>query len=122
MMQTPDPKGMERFIGRDLFSSEGEKVGAVEEFIYNRLSGVAEWIVVSAGFLNSKQVLVPVAGSEFQDDGVHVPYTSELIKDEPEVESGENLSSEGESILSSYFGLGAGEVPDIVMSEEPREA
>ena len=125
MMETPEPKGLERFVGRDLFASDGVKLGNVKAFYYHRLSGVAEWISVGGGFLNSKQVIVPVAGSEFEDDGVYVPYRSDLIKDEPEVELDDGLSSEGESLLSSYFGLGAADVPDAVMddlSDEPQKS
>ena len=109
MLQQPEPQGIDRYVGRPLFSSDGEKIGSVEVFYNNRLTDVAEWIGVSAGFLGNRLVVVPVAGSDYQDDGVHVPYTKQVIGDAPPVEVTDGLTAEGETLLDTYFGLGANE-------------
>jgi hypothetical protein len=99
----------DRYLGRKLISVEGEAIGSIESLFYNRIDEVPEWFVVSSGFLGRQHYVVPIAGSEVGEDGVHVPYTSEVISEEPAVKADDELTSEGESILGAYFGLGAHE-------------
>jgi hypothetical protein len=106
MLEEPGLKGMDKYLGKNVISSDGEKLGSVDEFHYNKLTGVAEWMVVGAGLLGLKRYIVPVAGAEFQDDGIHVPYTKEVLQQAPEIEIDEGLPPEADSILSAYYGLG----------------
>jgi hypothetical protein len=107
MMQEPQIQGVQRYVGKTLMSSDGEKIGTIDEFINNRLTDVPTWIGVEAGFLGARRYIVPLAGSSFEDDAVLVPYTMAVISKEPEIGDGDDLTPEAESILSSYFGLGA---------------
>lgn len=109
MLQQPEAQGVQRYIGKTLVSSDGEKVGTIDEFINNRLTDVPNWIAVEAGFLGGRRLVVPVASSSFEEDEVHVPYTKEVISEEPEIEDGSELTPEAESLLNAYFGLGANE-------------
>ena len=107
MRQEPARQGIEKYIGKDLMSDDGEKVGTIDEFLKHRVTDVPEWIVVETGFLAGRKLVVPLAGSSFAEGHVEVPYPVNVIKEQPEVEAGETLPPEAESMLSAYFGLGA---------------
>src|SRR5207244_12197485 len=107
MLQEPRPHGIEKYLGKDLVSGDGEKLGVIDRFVNNRLSDVPEWMVVETGLLGSRDLIVPVAGSSFDEGGVRVPYPKEVIIEEPDLEADEDITSEAESILNAYFGLGA---------------
>jgi hypothetical protein len=107
MMPERRPQGIEKYLGKPLISGEGEKIGTIDRFIEQRLTGVPEWMVVEAGILGTKDFVVPVADSSLEEDGVHVPYPKEVIVEEPEIEVDAGITPEAETILNSYFGLGA---------------
>jgi hypothetical protein len=108
MLQEPQ-RWTDRYLGKTLIAGDGEAVGSIESLFYNRVSEIPEWFVVSTGFLGRQRFVVPIAGSEFENDSVRVPYPSELIRDEPDTEAEDELTAEGESILGAYFGLGVHE-------------
>jgi len=101
------PHGIERYLGKDLVSANGEKLGKIDRFIENRLTGVPQWMVVETGLFGNRDLVIPLADSSFEEDDVRVPFTKEVIIGEPELEVDDGLTSEAETILDSYFGLGA---------------
>ena len=107
MLTERRPHGIEKYLGRDLVSGDGEKLGKIDRFIENRLTGVPQWMVVEAGILGSRDLIVPLADSSFEEDDVRVPYSKEVIIGEPEIDVDDGLTSEAETILDGYFGLGA---------------
>jgi len=107
MLEERRPQGIEKYIGNDLRSADSEKIGTIAEFRNNRLTEVPEWIVVSAGLLGGRTFIVPLAGADFDENAIVVPYTKQVIMDEPEIEDARDLNLEAESILGNYFGLGA---------------
>jgi hypothetical protein len=107
VLQQPLPQGVEKYVGKSVLSTEGEKLGAVNRFIPNRVTEVPEWIVVESGLFATRRFIVPLAGSSFEDDKVHIAYPAKTVNDQPEVESDEQLTPEAEAVLESYYGLGA---------------
>jgi uncharacterized protein (TIGR02271 family) len=90
--------------GTAVFSSEGEKIGSVEEVFVDEETGQPEWIGLGAGFLGSKRALVPVAGADFREDGIYVPYSKQQVKNTPNIDSDE-ISQETEAELYAQYGL-----------------
>jgi hypothetical protein len=107
VLQQPPPQGVGKYVGKTVVSTDGEKLGSVERFLPHRVTEVPEWIVVGAGLFTTRRLIVPLAGSSFEDDRVRVAYPAIAITGEPEVEASEELTPEAEAILESYFGLGA---------------
>lgn len=110
-MREPEVRGLDKYVGKGLVSSDGEKLGTIASFVPNRVTEIPEWMVVEAGLFGSKQLIVPVAGSEFEEDGVRLAYPKQVVVEEPEVEDANELSAEAESMLEAYFGLGAETLP-----------
>ena len=94
--------------GLPVRSSDGDKIGSVEEVFYDEQTQQPEWIGIGTGFFGNKRVLVPMQGASFDDSGVTVPYSKEQVKDAPDVDSDE-ISQELEQELASYYGLGYSE-------------
>jgi len=90
--------------GTTVYSSEGEKIGAVDEVFVDEQTGQPEWIGLGTGFLGKKRAIVPVAGADFREDGIYVPYSKEQVQNTPDVDSDE-ISQETESQLYAQYGL-----------------
>jgi hypothetical protein len=105
-MQEPRLRGADKLLGKAIFAAAGEKLGTADHFINSRITEVPQWIVVEAGLLGLKKLIVPVAGNFLDDDGVHIPYTSEEVRSEPECNP-DNLTPELDDALNAHFGLGA---------------
>jgi sporulation protein YlmC with PRC-barrel domain len=90
--------------GRPVYSSDGEKIGQIEDIYYDVDSGEPEWIGIGTGFLRTKHVLVPATGASLSEDGYTVPFTKERVKDSPDIDD-EEISMDTERALSEYYGL-----------------
>jgi uncharacterized protein (TIGR02271 family) len=90
--------------GQPVYSSDGEKIGKVEEIFYDEATNQPEWIGIGTGFFGTKRVLVPVQAASLDADGYRVPYTKEQVKDSPDIDSDE-ISESTERALYDYYRL-----------------
>jgi uncharacterized protein (TIGR02271 family) len=90
--------------GTPVYSSEGEKIGSVDEVFVDEETGQPEWIGLGAGFLKTKRALVPVAGAELREDAIYVPYSKQQVKNTPDIDADE-ISQETEAELYAQYGL-----------------
>ena len=92
--------------GQTVYSSDGEKIGSVEEIFYDEETNQPEWVSVGTGFLGRKTVLVPVQGATLRDDGLYAPASKEQVEGAPDVDvTGGEISQESEQGLYSHYGL-----------------
>ena len=94
--------------GTAVYSSEGEKIGRVEEIFMDEETQRPEWIGIGTGFFGTKRVLVPVEGASLGSDQITVPYTTAQVKDSPDIDSDE-ITQSTEAQLYSHYGLGYSE-------------
>ena len=90
--------------GVPVYSTEGDKIGAVEEIFVDEQTDKPEWIGLGTGFLGTKRVLVPVEGATIADDRVTVPYSKGQIEETPDIDADE-ISQETEERLYAHYGL-----------------
>ena len=90
--------------GQTVYSTDGEKIGSVEEIFYDEQTRAPEWIGIGTGFFGTKRALVPAAGADLRGDGLYVPYSKEQVKGSPDVDSDE-ISEELERSLYTHYGL-----------------
>lgn len=90
--------------GQTVYSSDGEKIGKVEEIFYDEATNAPEWIGIGTGFLGTKRVLVPVAGAGSDDEGLTVQYPKQQVKDAPDID-GDEISQDTEAELYAHYGL-----------------
>jgi uncharacterized protein (TIGR02271 family) len=90
--------------GTPVYSSDGDKIGSVEEIYVDEQTDQPEWIGVGTGIFGVKRVLVPVEGASIREDGLLVPYGKDQVKDTPDIDADE-ISQETEAQLYSHYGL-----------------
>jgi stress response protein YsnF len=106
--QTYTIEQLSELRGTPVYSSDGEKIGDVEEIFYDYSTRQPEWIGIGTGFFGTKRVLVPVDGASGDAEAFTVAYTKDQVKDSPDIDSDE-ISQETEQELYSYYGLGYSE-------------
>src|SRR5580765_2481453 len=105
MTHTMEQVRLDEMRGAPVYDSSGDKIGNVEEIFYDTESSRPEWIGI--GFFGTKRVLVPVEGASLREDGICVAYPKDQVKDSPDID-GDEISSETESDLYRYYGIGGG--------------
>jgi uncharacterized protein (TIGR02271 family) len=89
---------------QDLFGSDGEKLGKIEEIYLDNESGEPEWALVTTGMFGTKQSFVPLRDASASDDGVTVPFDKATVKDSPKVDPDGQLSESEEADLYRHYG------------------
>src|SRR4051812_10354718 len=98
----------ERFAdarGRTVYSSDGEKIGEIEDIFADDQTGQIVWVGLGTGLLGAKRVVVPVQGLGDQGQDYTVPYTKDQVKDSPDIDDDE-ISQQTERELYAHYGLG----------------
>jgi len=91
---------------KDIYSSDGEKIGSVKDIFYDDSSGDPEWVGVGTGFLGLKERVVPVAELMPSGDRLVVPFTKDKIEHEPDFDTkDERILDDDETKLCIYFGM-----------------
>ena len=105
----------------DVYDSDGDKIGSVEDIYYDEQTNQPEWISIGTGFFGTKRVLVPLEGADLRGDALHVPYSKSHVKDSPDIDADE-ISEDAERQLYSYYGVRASERRSDTVLPEGREA
>jgi uncharacterized protein (TIGR02271 family) len=111
-METITQERASQLRGEDLYDSDGDKVGAVEEIYLDDETGQAEWALVKTGLFGTKSTFVPLRNATESDGGLRVPYDKAKIKDAPKLDTGGHLSPGEEANLYRYYGMGYAEAGD----------
>jgi len=90
---------------QDLFGSDGEKLGTIEEIYLDSESGEPEWALVTTGMFGTKQSFVPLRDASASDAGVTVPFDKSTVKDSPKMDPDGQLSKSEEAELYRHYGL-----------------
>ncbi len=97
---------MQDFDGIDVIDADGHKIGTVDR-TYDDDEGISRFIEVTTGSLFSKQQhLVPVDGAQLRDNGLHLPYSKQVVDDSPDASSADDSLQGGllDSVRSYYQG------------------
>jgi uncharacterized protein (TIGR02271 family) len=90
---------------RDVFGSDGEKIGRIKEIYEDEETGKPEWALVSSGLLGMRSHFVPLAGAEPNGEGVRVQANKEQVSAAPSVEGDGELSEADERTLFEHYGV-----------------
>ncbi len=91
--------------GTPVYSSDGSRIGRIEEIFVGQDTGEPKWIGLRTGFFGRKRAVVPATGAKMLEDRVAVPYSKDHVKDAPDIDSDE-ISQETEERLYAHYGLG----------------
>ncbi len=104
MQETLSIERLQELRGTTVYSSDGEKIGSVEEIYVDDQTEQPEWIGLGTGFFGTKRVIVPVEGADITGDRVTVPYTKDQVEGTPDID-GDEISQQTEAQLYSHYGL-----------------
>ena len=105
----PTLQDVQNWRGQDLHSSDGDKIGKVEEIYLDRQTEEPEWLAVKTGMFGSNISFVPIQQAKTSGDGVSVPFSKDQVKDAPNVEADGELSEEEERRLYDHYGQDFGD-------------
>ena len=107
-MESPAPTEAPDLTGATVYSSDGTKLGVVDEVYVDRDTDEPEWVgLLGAGLFRLRPTLVPLQEASVVDEGLVVPYSKETIRSAPNV-SAEEIDEETEFALFSHYGLDEG--------------
>lgn len=89
---------------RDVISSDGQKVGKLEDVYVDNDSGQPEFLLVESGFLGHTLHMVPADGATFEGEAVRVAYEHAQIDSAPKVAADNDISPEEEKRLFEHYG------------------
>jgi len=91
--------------GNDLYGSDGEKLGTIDEIYLDSETGEPEWALVSTGMFGTKSTFVPIANATDQGGTIQVPFDKQRVKDAPKMDPDGQLSQREEAELYSHYGM-----------------
>jgi stress response protein YsnF len=97
------PQDMYELIGKDAYDSDGQKVGRIGQVFLDDRTNEPTWATVSTGLFGTRESFVPLDGSDFDGDRLHVAYPKARIKDAPNVGNEGHLSPEEEDRLYAFY-------------------
>jgi uncharacterized protein (TIGR02271 family) len=90
-------------VGRDVYGSDGDKIGTARQVYVDDNSGRPEWVTVATGLFGTKESFIPLADASVSADQLTVPYTKAFVKDAPNVDEDGHLSPDRERQLYGYY-------------------
>jgi len=103
-MSTIEKDRMLQLRGEDLYDSDGDKIGAVEEIYLDEQTDEPEWALVKTGLFGGKGTFVPLRDAREADGALRVPYDKATIKDAPKMDPDGRLSEADEAELYRHYG------------------
>ncbi|WP_315501675.1 PRC and DUF2382 domain-containing protein [Actinomyces radicidentis] len=99
----------ERFdtiLSATVLDQDGDKIGKVGQLFLDDQTGEPTWVTVSTGLFGTKETFVPLQGASIAGDEIRVPYEKGFVKDAPNLDVDEHLSTVQEDELFRYYNLG----------------
>ena len=90
-------------IGRDVYGSDGGKIGTAVDVYADDETGKPEWVTVRTGLFGTKQSFVPLADASMAGDQITVPYDKAFVKAAPTIDEDGHLSEDEERELYAYY-------------------
>jgi uncharacterized protein (TIGR02271 family) len=95
----------EELDGKTIKSSDGSKIGKINNIYLDTDTEKPEWASVSTGMFGSKEALVPLAAVTREGDDFVVPFDKDTVKEAPHHDPGDELTRTQEAELFTYYGI-----------------
>lgn len=99
---------VQTLVGQDVHGSDGERIGSVGQVYFDDVTGDLAWVTVRTGLFGSKETFVPTDDAHLGGSGLTVPFTKDVVKGAPNVDTDQHLSAAEEAELYDYYGLDHG--------------
>lgn len=88
-----------------IVSTDGEKIGSIEQVYADDESGQPTWVTAKTGLFGSSETFIPLEGASLQGDELVIPYPKDLVKDAPRIDAEGHLEPAEEDRLYSHYQL-----------------
>lgn len=100
---------IEEWLGQEVFDSDGERVGKLDEVFYSA-AGEAMFASIKSGLLGRSLSIVPLAGASVGRDYVRLAYTAAQVEQaKSEVDVTDNLDGRDARKLGELYGVDVAE-------------
>ena len=100
-----DTTAIDSIYGSNVYGSDGDKIGSVEQVYLADDTGTPVWATVRTGLFGTKESFVPLEGASFDGDRLTVSYDKSFVKDAPRIDADGALTEEEEAELYRYYNL-----------------
>jgi uncharacterized protein (TIGR02271 family) len=87
----------------NVVDSDGDKIGRVGQVYVDPSTGRPNWATVKTGFFGTKESFVPLDQAEEVNGDLRVPYSKDVVKDAPRIDTDADLSQTEENDLYAYY-------------------
>jgi uncharacterized protein (TIGR02271 family) len=101
----PTKDAVLQWRGLTVLSSDGGKIGKIEEIYVDTETSEPEWALVHTGLFGSSSSFVPIADAQDEDGSVKVPFDKSQVTDAPKPNPDGELSQQDEAALYRHYGL-----------------
>jgi uncharacterized protein (TIGR02271 family) len=95
---------IDNLIGRDVYGTDGGKIGTAVQVYADNETGNPEWVTVQTGLFGTKVSFVPLADASVSGEEITVPYDKGFVKSAPSIDEDGNLTQDEERELYAYYG------------------
>src|SRR5271170_4112991 len=95
--------------GQDVFDSDGERLGKLDEVYYDRDSGEPVIASIESGLLGRHSSLVPLVGATAGRDYVRVAFATAQVKSTEDLEIAQTLSADTLAQVRTIYGVSLGD-------------
>jgi PRC-barrel domain len=109
MVHVHEIERIEDWRGVDVVGSDDERVGKLDDLLYDNVSGEAALLVVKSGRINVHRMVVPLLGATFGRDRIRVGFPAEQISGAPPLDDDATMRRRHEIAIADHYGLSAPE-------------
>jgi sporulation protein YlmC with PRC-barrel domain len=95
--------GADALVGRTVYSSDGERVGAIDD-VHEDQTGEVVIVEIVTGWVGTRRHALPAHGLEETGDDLRVPYSRSQLEGAPTLEAGEVIDYDRERALGGHYG------------------
>jgi PRC-barrel domain len=106
---------IEDWRGAEVLASDGERLGKLDDLLYDNASGDAALVVVKSGRINVHRMVVPLLRAVFGRDRVRLGFSAEQISAAPPLDDDTAIRRGDELAIAHHYGLSA---PESSVSED----
>lgn len=93
--------------GKKVSDQEDNEIGEIKDVYAMNGDGEPMWVTIAASFgmSDKRTVLIPLARLKDEDGELRVPYSTEHIKNTPEIENEDEITDEEDRNLRDHYGI-----------------
>jgi hypothetical protein len=95
--------------GVEVVASDDERLGKLDDLLYDNVSGNVTLVVVKSGRINVRKLVVPIFGAVFGRDRVRLGYPAGQIAAAPPLDDDMAIRRRDEVAIADHYGLSAPE-------------